>query len=213
MGGEGKIKISTPRYQQIAADIASKIADGNYKVGEMVYARSYLASQYGVSPETARRAICVLSDLNIVTSEKGSGVIIKSYENAVKFVKQFQDIQTINDIKATMIKSVERQKREMELFNECLSDLIEKTERFRSVNPFMPEQITIDTKTPFLNRTVADINFWQNTTATIIAVRRGNNLLISPGPYLVLIENDILFFVGEESSFERVKNFLYPEKH
>lgn len=212
MGGEGKIKISTPRYQQIAVDIASKIADGNYKVGEMVYARSYLASQYGVSSETARRAICVLSDLNIVTSEKGSGVVIKSYENAVKFVKQFQDIQTINDIKATMIKSVERQKKEMEIFNECLSDLIEKTERFRSVNPFMPAQITIDSETPFLNQTVAEINFWQNTTATIIAVRRGNNLLISPGPYLILIENDVLFFVGEESSYERVKNFLYPTK-
>jgi len=56
---ENKFKITSPRYQQIAADVAAKIVDGHYKVGDKIYARSSLASQYGVSSETARRAICV----------------------------------------------------------------------------------------------------------------------------------------------------------
>ena len=75
--------ITGPKYQQIAADIAAKIVDGHYRVGEKIYARSSLASQYGVSSETARRAVCVLSHLKIVEATKGSGVIIKSYENAI----------------------------------------------------------------------------------------------------------------------------------
>lgn len=54
---ESAIKISTPQYQQIAADIAAKIVDGRYDLGEKIYARSSLASQYNVSSETARRAI------------------------------------------------------------------------------------------------------------------------------------------------------------
>ncbi|MEG2918744.1 MAG: GntR family transcriptional regulator, partial [Clostridium sp.] len=78
-----KSKITSPRYQQIAADIASKIATGHYKLGEKIYARSMLASQYGVSSETSRRAICILSDLDIVDTTKGSGVVIKSCENAI----------------------------------------------------------------------------------------------------------------------------------
>lgn len=213
MGNDNKIKISTPRYQQIASDMASKIADGNYKEGDKVYARSSLASQYGVSSETARRAICVLADLGIVESEKGSGVIIKSYENAVKFVKQYQNIQTINDIKQNMLKSFERQNNEFKIFNNCLTELIDKTERFRAINPFMPFQVSISKDTPYINQSVSELNFWQNTSATIIAVRREDDtILISPGPYAVLTEGDTLYFVGTDECLERVQNFLYPKQ-
>lgn len=112
---EKKMKIVSPVYQQIAADIASKIANGYYEVGEKMYARSVLASQYGVSSETARRAICILSDMDIVDATKGSGVIIKSSENAIKFVKQHDDIKTVNDLKNDILSSLERQKKKMNI--------------------------------------------------------------------------------------------------
>lgn len=208
---ENKNNIQTPRYQKIAIDIASRIANGKYNVGDKIYARSSLASQYGVSAETARRAICVLSDLDIVTSEKGSGVTIKSYENAVRFVKQYQDVQTIHDIKKNILDSVDRQKKEMEIFNQCLTELIIKTDRFRSLNPFMPFQITITSKTPYLNKNISDLNFWQNTGATVIGIKRKDELLISPGPYASMYDQDILYFIGEDTCMERVTNFLYPE--
>jgi DNA-binding GntR family transcriptional regulator len=94
-----KNKISMPRYQQIAVEIATRIANEEYKVGDKIYTRSYIAGHYGVSPETARRAICVLSDLDIVVSEKGSGVTIKSRQNASNFIKQFNKRETIESIK------------------------------------------------------------------------------------------------------------------
>ncbi|MEW9080565.1 TrkA C-terminal domain-containing protein [Terrisporobacter glycolicus] len=207
---ENKIKITSPRYQQIAADVAAKIVDGHYKVGDKIYARSSLASQYGVSSETARRAICVLSDLNIVDTSKGSGVTIKSYENAIKFIKQYNDISTISNLKQDIIDSVDRQKKEIKFLYGCLSDLIDKTDRFRSVNPFTPFQIEITSATPYINKSVSDINFWHNTSATIIAIRRNDSLLMSPGPYAVFQENDIFYFVGDENCMGRVKKFIYP---
>ncbi len=207
---ENKFKITSPRYQQIAADVAAKIVDGHYKVGDKIYARSSLASQYGVSSETARRAICVLSDLNIVDTSKGSGVTIKSYENAIKFIKQYDDTNTISNLKQDIIDSVERQKKEIKFLYGCLSDLIDKTDRLRSVNPFTPFQVEITSVTPYINKSVSDINFWHNTSATIIAIRRNDSLLMSPGPYAVFQENDIFYFVGDENSIERVKKFLYP---
>jgi len=207
---ENKFKITSPRYQQIAADVAAKIVDGHYKVGDKIYARSSLASQYGVSSETARRAICVLSDLNIVDTSKGSGVTIKSYENAIKFVKQHDDINTISNLKQDIIDSVERQKKEIKFLYGCLSDLIDKTDRLRSVNPFTPFQVEITSATPYINKSASDINFWHNTSATIIAIRRNDSLLMSPGPYAVFQENDIFYFVGDENCIERVKKYLYP---
>lgn len=205
-----KTKITNPRYQQIATDIASKIVDGQYKVGDKIYARSSIASQYGVSSETARRAILILSDLDIVDTTKGSGVLIKSFDNAIKFVKQYTEIQTIQNLKNEIIDSVERQSIEITYFNECLAKLIDYTDRFRSINPFMPYEIEITDKTPYLNQSVQDVNFWHNTSATIVAIKRNDALILSPGPYVSFLEGDILYFVGDENSLLRVKTFMYP---
>lgn len=205
-----KLKISTPRYQKIAADISAKIVEGKYIVGDKIYARSSLASQYGVSAETARRAICVLSDLGIADSTKGSGVIIKSYENAINFLKQYNDIQDINSLKQDLVKSVQRQKKEAEIFTNCLESLLDRTERFRSVNPFIPFQLLITAKTPHLSESICEMNFWHHTSATIIAIKHNDELLLSPGPYAILAENDLLFFIGDENCLDRVKSFLYP---
>ena len=120
-----KNKISMPRYQQIAVEIATRIANEEYKVGDKIYTRSYIAGHYGVSPETARRAICVLSDLDIVVSEKGSGVTIKSRQNASNFIKQFNKRETIESIKEKIFQSVDHQKQDMEALNQYLSELIQ----------------------------------------------------------------------------------------
>ncbi|MFV0343295.1 MAG: TrkA C-terminal domain-containing protein [Anaerocolumna sp.] len=205
-----KTKITNPRYQKIATDIASKIVDGQYKVGDKIYARSSIASQYGVSSETARRAILILSDLDIVDTTKGSGVFIKSYDNAIKFVKQYTEIETIQNLKNEIMESVERQSTELNYFNECLTKLIDYTDRFRSINPFMPYELGITVETPYLNQSIQDVNFWHNTGSTIVAIKRNDSLILSPGPYLSFLENDIIYFVGDENSLLRVKSFMYP---
>lgn len=207
---ERKTQITNPRYQQIAMDIASKIVDKHYNIGDKIYARSSVASQYGVSSETARRAMCILSDLNIVDTTKGSGVIIKSYENALKFVRQYTDIQTITNLKKEIMDSVNRQSKEIDYFNQCLGKLIDYTDRFRSLNPFIPSELEITKKSPYLNKTIEEVNFWHNTSATIIAIKRNDSLILSPGPYAAFLEHDILYFIGDENSYDRVKIFMYP---
>lgn len=205
--------ITGPKYQQIAADIAAKIVDGHHQVGEKIYARSSLASQYGVSSETARRAVCVLSHLKIVEVTKGSGVIIKSYENAIKYVKQYQNIQELNKIKQDIIDSVNRQKKEIRLIDSRLTALIDRTKRYSSINPFIPFQVEITADCCYINKSIGEASFWHNTSATIIALERNKSLTLSPGPYTVFMEDDIFYFVGDEESNERVRKFFYPNKN
>lgn len=207
---EKKIRIVSPVYQQIATDIASKIASGHYEVGEKIYARSVLASQYGVSAETARRAIAILSDMEIVDTTKGSGVIIKSAENAIKFIRQYNDVKTVNDLRNEILDKLELQKKENDSLKEQIIELLDKTDRFKSINPFLPFEIRIFKETPYLEKNIAEINFWHNTSATVICIKRNGCLEMSPGPYAVLRENDILYFVGDEDCYERVNKFLYP---
>lgn len=203
------IKIQRPRYQQIAVDIASKIVNKNYMIGDKTYARSSVASQYGVSSETARRAISLLADLDIVETTKGSGVIIKSYEKALDFIHRYNVTETVNDLKKEIQESIERQRKELENFNDCLEELIDKTDRFRFTNPFIPFEIEIKSTTSCLNKTISDVNFWHNTSATIVAIRREEILIMSPGPYALFLENDVVYFIGDEDCKVRVQNFLY----
>lgn len=204
------IEMTTPRYQQIAIDIASKIVSGHYQEGDKIYARSALSSQYSVSSETARRAISILSDIGIVETLRGSGVVIKSQEKAIKFVKQYDNIKTVNDLKNEVLSSIERQAKENNYLKERVNELVDRIDRFKAIDPFAPFKITINSSCSFIGKTIAETNFWHNTIATIVAIGRDGSLMISPGPYAVFKEGDIIYFVGDENSLERVNCYLYP---
>ena len=96
--GRGKRKyIYESRYQQIAVELAQKIAEGWYSVGEKLNARSTLASNYNVSPETARKAVNILVDLGIVTIRQGSGTYVASREKAHLFVERYQNTVSMQE--------------------------------------------------------------------------------------------------------------------
>lgn len=200
-----------PRYQQIALDVAARIASEEYQEGQKIYARSALAGQYAVSPETARRAICVLSDLDIVSAEHGSGVTVSSAPNARHFLSQFDNRQTLSSIKDKLFDSIARQQQEMDTLGTCLNELLEASEHFRSTNPFMPFELRISSKCVFLKKSLADIQFWQRTNATVLAIGRADRILKSPGPYVALLEDDVLYFLSQDDSPQSVKDYLYPD--
>lgn len=210
MNLEKNVQVRQPKYQQIAVDLASKIVEKKYQIGDKIYARSSLASQYNVSAETARRAIAVLQDLEIVEASKGSGVIIKSYEMAARFVRQFQDVQSVHELQNELLISIQKQQQELLHLQEKTKQLISRTEHFRSVNPFIPYQIEMTADSPCIHQTLQELNFWQNTSSTIVGIRRGNELLLSPGPYASIEAGDIIYFIGNDESLGRVQSFLYP---
>ncbi|MEK5077600.1 TrkA C-terminal domain-containing protein [Solibacillus sp. FSL W7-1436] len=210
---EKKIQIKQPKYQVIAEDIAAKIVEKKYVVGEKIYARSSLASQYSVSSETARRAIAVLQDLNIVEATKGSGVVIVSYENAAKYIQRLTGVKSIRDLQKQLTDSIERQIDELHHFQDTLVEMVNRTSRYQSINPFVPFQIDITENCPFLSKNVGEINFWQETGATIIGIKKDHELIVSPGPYATLSAGDTLFFIGKEECYSNVKHFLQLESN
>ncbi|MGE4276747.1 MAG: TrkA C-terminal domain-containing protein [Lawsonibacter sp.] len=209
MEGQEKSIVSIPRYQKIAIEIASKIANEEYAVGEKIFGRSFVASQYEVSPETARRAFCILSDLGIVAPEKGSGMYIKSRENAVAFLKQFDKRTTLETIGNDITQSIRRQQKEMTSLHNYLTELIGATEHFRSMNPLMPFSLRLTEQCQHLHKTIQELQLWQHTGATLIAIKRDGILLRSPGPYATLEENDIIYFISQDDSDQKVRMFLF----
>lgn len=203
-----EVSIIKPIYQQIAIDVASRIASGEFAVGERIHGRSTLAGQYNVSPETIRRAIIILEDVGIVEVAQGSGITVKSRDGAFKFIEKFKSKDSMTSIKKN-IENILNEKRKLEdSLTSYVDMLIDYSERFKNSNPFAPMEIEIPKESKLLGKTVAETNFWQNTGATIIGIRREGTLILSPGPYVAFNAGDIYVMIGEESSYERVKNFI-----
>ena len=70
----------------------------------------------------------------------------------------------------------------------------------------------ITEETPILGKTIGEINFWQQTSATIIAIKRNGTLMMSPGPRAVFRQNDIVCYTGDDECPDRVKKLIYPNK-
>ncbi|MFA6850739.1 MAG: TrkA C-terminal domain-containing protein [Selenomonadaceae bacterium] len=204
-----EITVSIPKYQQIAIEIAAKIVHEDYQIGQKIYGRSAIAGQYNVSPETARRAFCILSDMGIIRAEKGNGMIIISQKKAVEFLQSSSGRKTIENIKVTIRQHIEQQQNEMNSLNKCLSELISATEHFQSMNPLMPFSLRITSQCRYLNKTIQEIQLWQHTGATLVAIWRQEQLLRSPGPYAILQENDVIYFVSQEDCDQQVHAFLF----
>ena len=196
-----------PRYQQIALQIAERIVRNELKVGQKIYARSTLATTFAVSPETARKAINVLSDLGIVDPVHGSGVNIASKQKAQEYLAQYQEVETMQDLRTQIMQSVESQRRELANFSSILDKLVDQTEHFQKTNPLTPIEFELEKDSEKFG--LGEMNLWQNTGATVVAILQNAELIVSPGPYATLNQGDTLYFVGASDTGQIVQNFFY----
>lgn len=198
-------------YKQIAMDIASKIVNGKYRPGEKIHGRSTLASQYNVSPETVRRAVFLLNQVGVLDVRQGAGIIIKSVENAEEFISKANDRESIDTIKSHINRLMQEQKQLNHKLQENINILLDANDRFNYLNPLTPFELYIDAACPLVGKTIASVRFWNNTGATIIAIKRKTNTILSPGPHAQFFAGDYILIVGDEASYKKTKAFLCGE--
>ncbi len=195
-------------YKQIALDIASKIVNGKYRVGEKIHGRSTLASQYNVSPETVRRAVFLLNQVGVLDVKQGAGIVIKSVESAEDFVSKSNNRESIDTIKGHINRLMQEQKQLNNRLQENINILLDANDRFNYLNPLTPFELFIDENCPLVGKTIASVRFWNNTGATIIAIKRKSNTILSPGPQAQLFAGDSILIVGDEASYKKTKMLL-----
>lgn len=199
-------------YQKVAICLARDIVAGKYVPGQRISGRSTLSARYGVSPETIRKAVYILKDVGILTTEKGSGIEVLSVEKAVDFVEIYKKTLTVNEIRKSISDSVEAQHTEIQKIKKNIEKLLDVTERFTTENPFEPFEITILPDSPAIGQTLSELKFWQNTGATIVGIKRDAALILSPGSYASFQENDVYYLIGTEDSLLRAKQLLIKNK-
>lgn len=208
---ESKANIRLPRYQTVAVEIAQRIVEGKYREGDRLKSRSTLASTFKVSPETARKAINVLADLDIVEVRQGSGVTVISEQKATQFLAQYDVTAALSDTKQALKISLQRQKEELEQLNELVEYYFSQVSLSRSNLKWEPFELKITSENDCTNKTLSELNLWHQTGATVIALKRQGDVVLSPGPYATIQKGDILYFVGDELSNIRMTKLFQPD--
>ena len=195
-------------YQHIAMNIAKKIAMGKYQEGERIHGRSTLAGTYNVSPETVRRAVSILSEAGVLSTVKGSGIQVQSAAAAQEFVNKHSDLENLETIRQNITQLMERQQELSRQIWQMTQTLLDANDRFNYLNPITPFSLEITEGCRLLGKTYGEVNFWNSTGATIIAVRREGKTILSPGPHQVFRVKDQILIVGSEANYQQAKEYL-----
>jgi K+/H+ antiporter YhaU regulatory subunit KhtT len=198
------------QYQRIAYDIASRVATGEIPVKKKMSGRSLLASEYGVSPETIRRALKLLGDMKVVEIRAGSGVYAISRESARQYMKSREGEEERKDLEMRFRELVSKHS---DLSLEILDIASEMTRAQKIQRPQMPYyEETVETGSALAGKSIGKLQFWQTTGATIVGIRRGKRVILSPGPNAELYEGDGLIYVGDLGASARVKELAAGKK-
>ncbi len=198
----------TPIYAQIALDIAVRISKGALKENTKVHGRSVMSSEYGVSPETIRRSMKLLEDVGVVENRPNSGTIILSAQKAREYVEKLGEQ---NDVRIHQKKLMELLAQQIDISRQIadISDSIVRiNQKFTTASPFNSYEVKVQPTSTLLGKTVGEVMFWQNTSATIIAIRRRDSIILSPGPYAAFQIDDTIVFVGDVKCAETVWAFV-----
>ncbi|MEG1942331.1 MAG: TrkA C-terminal domain-containing protein [Angelakisella sp.] len=203
--------VCPPQYLQIALDIASRIARGEFKEGTKIYGRSVMASEYGVSPETIRRALKLLADMQVVEIKEKSGVIISSTEKSRKYIERFGERSNVKALQAQLKAIIAEHNVLTGKMVTITSAIARLEEKSAPVIPFNNYEVRVEPNCEFVGKNIGELCFWQATGATVIAIRRGKNIILSPGPYAQLLAHDTVVFVGDAAAVRAVTRFLGGE--
>ncbi|KJS01228.1 MAG: GntR family transcriptional regulator [Peptococcaceae bacterium BRH_c4a] len=201
---------SMARYVNIAIDIASRIVRGEYREGQKVFGRSTLAGKYNVSPETIRRALTLLQDTGIVNVSPGVGVVVRSKKAAEAFLAQSGQRQILRDVQERLhflLRERDMLNNEIEkLMNDLLDYTFKMAGRFQKI-----EEIKVTRFSPLVGKSLMEAEFRGKTGATVLAIYRNGEEIVSPRADNIIESDDILIMVVHPEMKEELHSLVDPD--
>ena len=164
---------ATSQYLHIARDLAARIAKGEFPEGGKLFGRSMLASEYGVSPETIRRALRLLADMKVVEIKAQSGATVLSTDNARRYLDSFEEHASPQSLRrqfAQLLDQYDALHRQMIQFTRAL---LKNRVHVVEGEPLPNYEITVPRGSPVIGKSLGELKFWQCTGALCRALRWG----------------------------------------
>ena len=197
------------QYLQIALDLARRIAKGELPEGSRIYGRSVMASEYSVSPETIRRALRLLADMKVVEVKPQSGAVVLSADSARRYIENFEENADVRALRQQLKDLMAEYSDLHRRMADTISALVKSRETFAAAGEPLPNyEVPVPQGSPVTGKSIGALEFWQSTGGTIVAIRRGQTVILSPGPYAELYAGDVIVLVGSPAAAEAVHRLV-----
>ena len=140
------------------------------------------------------------------------GLLVKSIAAAEAFINDHQAEDRIMTLRDDVKNLFSQKKAIDQQLEETLDDLIEQAMSLRNVGLIFPLEVKIQAGSPLVGKSIGEVQFWAHTGATIIGVKRGGHLQLSPGPKMVFFEGDMILYVANEQlQSVKINHYVNPE--
>ena len=204
-----KQSVVLSQYLQIALDLATRIAKGELPEGSRIYGRSVMASEYNVSPETIRRALRLLADMKVVEIKPQSGAVVLSADSARRYIANFEENADVRVLRRQLKDMMKEATDLHHRIADTIAALVKSRETFAAAGEPLPNyEVPVPKGSPITGKSIGALKFWQSTGGTIVAIRRGQTVILSPGPYAELYGGDIIVLVGTPAAAEAAHHLV-----
>jgi len=201
-------KNSIPIYLQVAADVAGRILRQEIIAGQKISGRTTLASEYGVSPETIRKAMKLLEDVGIVEIRQGNGIYVISMDYAETFLEQYRMKTSISELKEELIQLMNQRNDIEDKMNQAMNSIVDYTSRFKNSDHITVHEFFLAADDHGIEKTLGQLELRKNTGITLVGIKRDGVMTLSPDSQAIIRASDRLFYVGKPSSSLRLGDYL-----
>ncbi|MBR0172946.1 MAG: phosphotransferase [Lachnospiraceae bacterium] len=202
-------KKSLPQYIRVATRLASRIANGEVTEGERLAGLSVLSSSFNVSPETVRKALALLSDMGIVQLRENKRTVVLSAEKAASYLESVNVRQEQMDLSNELRALYKEYKQLGKQMVRISTELVAASATPLPTDQALPNyEVVIPGDSDKIGLSIGELRFWQCTGATIVAIKRGQNIMVSPGPYSHIHAGDVIVYVGAPSCKQAVEHLF-----
>ena len=197
------------QYLQIALDLATRIARGELAEGSRIYGRSVMASEYSVSPETIRKAIRILAGMKVVEVHPCSGVTVLSADSARRYIAKFEGTADVHALRQQLKSLFDEYSDLNSRTLKVMQALMTSQDSYSAAGEPLPNyEVPVAEGARVIGKSVGELKFWQATGGTIVAIRRGQHVILSPGPYAELFAGDLIVLVGDQTAVTAATRLL-----
>lgn len=146
--------------------------------------------------------------MGITEIRENVGSVVLSKARAVEYVEQYQAGSDMSRLKCELRTLIEERDRLNEKITETYRKIFDLSERFRHSDRLRTYEFLLPPESPAAGKDIGTLRFRQQTGATVVAVRRGEEICLSPGPGFSFEPQDILIVACEITQIALVSALL-----
>ena len=133
----------------------------------------------------------------------GRSVMALSADSARRYIDNFDEGADVHSLRVRLKDLMAESAEVNRQMAETVSALVKSQETFAAADQPLPNyEVPVPPDSPLIGKNIGELKFWQSTGGTIVAIRRGQTVILSPGPYAELYGGDVIILVGSPGAAE-----------